>query len=80
MIAASSRALAGALGEDDIRNRCLMPEVSRLWDVCGLVAVAVARQAIDDGVAGFTDLDRLETRINEYRWVPKYPEIVITEA
>jgi len=80
MIAASSRALAEALNDDEISSRCLMPEVSRLWDVCGCVALAVARQAIEDGVAQSTETDDLETRIAEYRWVPAYPEIVRNDA
>ncbi|NIA28088.1 MAG: oxaloacetate-decarboxylating malate dehydrogenase, partial [Desulfobulbaceae bacterium] len=80
MIAASSRALAEALNEDEISNECLMPEISRLWDICGHVALAVAHQAIEDGVAQFTDADQLVTRIAEYRWGPEYPEIVRTDA
>ena len=75
----SSRALAAALSEDEISNGCLMPEVSRLWEVCGDVALAVARQAIADGVARFTQIDQLESKIAEYRWEPRYPEIVTTE-
>ncbi len=79
MIAASSRALAAALSEDEISNGCLMPEVSRLWEVCGDVALAVARQAIEDGVARFTQIDQLKSKIAENRWEPKYPEIVTTD-
>ena len=79
MIAASSRALAAALSEDEISNGCLMPEVSRLWEVCGDVALAVARQAIEDGVARFTQIDQLESKIAENRWEPKYPKIVTTD-
>jgi malic enzyme len=80
MIAASSRALAEALGEDEIKAGCLMPEVSRLWDVCGVVALAVAEQAIEDGVAKFTDASALPDKIAAYRWLPRYPEIVISES
>ena len=53
-----------------------MPEVSRLWDVCGEVAVAVANRAVKDGVAGNKSPDELQKRIGEYRWVPEYPEVV----
>lgn len=80
MIAASSRALAKALSDDDVRDQCLVPEVKRLWEVCGHVALAVAQQAIEDGVAPPADAGQLETRLAEYRWVPRYPEIVVTEA
>jgi malic enzyme len=53
-----------------------MPLVTRLWEICGIVGLAVARQAVADGVATFTDLDALEQRIDEYRWMPEYPEVL----
>lgn len=80
MIAASSKALAEALTEEEIESRCLMPEIFRLWEVCGQVALAVAQQAIEDDVARFAEAEQLETRIAEYRWVPEYPEIIVTES
>ena len=79
MIAASSRALAETLSEDEISSQCLMPEVSRLWEVCGHVAGVVAEQAIADGVAEEISIEELTKKIDEYRWLPKYPEIIITD-
>ena len=76
MIGASSTALAHALEESTIEERCLMPQVEELWNICGIVGLAVAKQAIVDGVATFTDIDALEQRINEYRWKPEYPEVL----
>ena len=76
MIGASSTALAHALEESTIEERCLMPQVDELWNICGIVGLAVAKQAIADGVAMFTDLDALEQRIDEYRWKPEYPEVL----
>ena len=76
MIAASATALADSLTSDELSDGCLMPEVSRLWDVCGEVAIAVAIQAVEDGVAGRKSSDELRKRIDDYRWVPEYPEIV----
>jgi malic enzyme len=76
MIGASSTALAHALEDSTIGERCLMPQVTRLWEICGIVGLAVARQAVADGVATFTDLDALEQRIDEYRWMPEYPEVL----
>ena len=80
MIGASSTALAHALEASTIEERCLMPEVNSLWDICGIVGLAVAKQAIADGVATFTDVDGLEQRINDYRWKPEYPEIFKADA
>ena len=76
MINASAHALAESLDDDEISGRCLMPEVSRLWDVSGNVALAVGRQAIEDGVADRISADELEERINDYRWKPEYPEMI----
>jgi malic enzyme len=76
MIGASSTALAKCLRDEELDQRCLMPKVDRLWEVCGVVGLAVARQAIEDGVATFTDVDALQQRIEEYRWEPRYPEII----
>ena len=76
MIGASSTALAHALEESTIEERCLMPQVEELWSICGIVGLAVAKQAIADGVATFRDLDALEQRIKEYRWKPEYPEVL----
>lgn len=76
MIGAASKALADSLTDDELAEGCLMPDVSRLWDVCGQVALATARRAISDGVAPEIDEDELTRKITDYRWRPVYPEIV----
>jgi len=76
MINASSTALAAALSEEEIADRSLMPEISRLWDICGDVALAVALQAMDDGVAESIDESELRDRIADERWLPEYPTLV----
>lgn len=77
MINASSRALADSLTVAELAEGCLMPEVSRLWDVCGIVGLAVAKQAIEDGVANIAAGADLEALFAEYRWKPTYPEFVV---
>ena len=67
MIAASATALADSLTSDELSDGCLMPAVSRLWDVCGEVAIAVAIQAVEDGVAGHKSSDELRKCIDDYR-------------
>lgn len=76
MISASAQALADSLTDAEIASRCLMPEVARLWDICGSVAHAVAMRACEDGVALEVDSDTLTRRLNDYRWVPEYPELI----
>ena len=78
MINASAVALAESLSDDDIGHRSLMPEASRLWEICGQVALAVARQAADDGVADQQSDDALRSRVDGLRWKPEYPKIVST--
>jgi len=76
MIAAAATALADSLTGEELTDGCLMPEVSRLWEVCGEVAISVANQAVHDGVAEKISSDDLSNRIDEYRWLPEYPEFV----
>lgn len=77
MISAAATALAGSLTDAELGEPCLMPEVTRLWDICGDVAIAVATQAVLDGVARQKKVGGLEEKIAVYRWKPVYPEIVI---
>ena len=76
MIGAASQALADSLGEKEIAERCLMPDVDSLWQVCGEVAVAVAERAMRDNVADTIDREALVEKLDDYRWRPEYPEMV----
>ncbi len=81
MISASALTLARSLSDSDIASRRLVPDVSRLWDICGEVASAVALQAVDDGVAGeSTDETTIRKRIDSMRWKVRYPHIESTFA
>jgi malic enzyme len=53
-----------------------MPEVSRLWEIGGEVAMAVGQQAIEDGVAAVIGADEYRKSIEDYRWIPEYPEMI----
>ncbi|MEM8815861.1 MAG: NAD-dependent malic enzyme [Pseudomonadota bacterium] len=76
MIAAAGAALGDSLTQQELEKHMLVPEVSRLTEVCREVAIAVARQAVADSVAGKSD--RIEERVLALRWEPRYPEIVST--
>lgn len=76
MISVAATALAETLSLGDLDHNCLMPEVAHLWDICGHVGLAVAHQAVEDGVATIDDPDALEQMMEDYRWKPRYPEIV----
>jgi len=79
MIAAAANALATSLQPDELAQQVLVPGINRLWEVCGTVGLAVAEQAIADGVATESNPDTLAARLQDYRWRPDYPQIVIEE-
>jgi malate dehydrogenase (oxaloacetate-decarboxylating) len=81
MISASATSLAESLNAEDVSERRLVPKISRLWEVCGNVAIAVARQAVRDGVAS-EDIDDTELlrRVAAARWKPEYPRIENTKG
>jgi malate dehydrogenase (oxaloacetate-decarboxylating) len=76
MIAVAAVALADSLTSTELSDGCLMPEITRLWDVSGEVGLAVANKAVLDGVAKKISSDEMQARIDEYRWVPEYPEFI----
>jgi len=76
MISAASQALADNLSDDELASRCLMPEVARLWDVTGAVAIAVAQCAMNEGVATQMDSDTLMSKLDDYRWKSAYPDFI----
>jgi malate dehydrogenase (oxaloacetate-decarboxylating) len=76
MISAAATSLADCLSESDVDGRRLMPEVKRLWEICGIVATAVAHQAIDDGVATKLKTDDVESAVDKQRWRPRYPTLI----
>jgi len=76
MISACAHALADSLTASDRRHCCLMPEISRLWEVSGIVGLAVAKQAVADDVSTCNAGDDLGNMIENYRWKPTYPEFV----
>ncbi len=78
MLSAAAQALADNLNENDIAEGALMPEVTRLWDISGEVALATAESAIADGVAPQMDRSEIVAKMTDYRWRPVYPEIVET--
>ena len=79
MIGAAANALAESVSDAELQHRQLVPEVSRLWSICGDVALAVARRAVDDGVASMADIDTLPDKLAEKRWKPTYPELVLAD-
>ncbi|HEY5655679.1 MAG TPA: malic enzyme-like NAD(P)-binding protein, partial [Woeseiaceae bacterium] len=79
MISAAAMALAEFLTDANIEEGVLMPRIGKLWEATGCVGLAVARQAIEDGVATKVTESELEAAFAEYRWFPDYPEFIKDE-
>jgi malic enzyme len=75
MTKVASEALAAQVTAEERAAGLLFPSVARLRAVSFEIAVAVARQAIKDGVAGcaLADVERL---VREARWSHDYPDYV----
>ncbi len=79
MISASALALARCLNDTDISERRLIPDVSRLWEICGDITVAVALQAVDEGLSSEAMSEQqIRERVASMRWKPDYPHIEST--
>jgi malate dehydrogenase (oxaloacetate-decarboxylating) len=75
MTKVASQALAKQVTDEECEAGLLFPAVSRLRSVSFEIAVAVAHQAIQDGVAGVAH-DDVERLVREARWSPDYPDYV----
>jgi malate dehydrogenase (oxaloacetate-decarboxylating) len=75
MTKVASEALAAQVTSDERDSSLLFPSVSRLRAVSFEIAVAVAHQAIQDGVADVAHGD-IERLVREARWSHDYPEYV----
>jgi malate dehydrogenase (oxaloacetate-decarboxylating) len=75
MTKAASEALAKQVTQEERDAGLLFPAVSRLRTVSFEIAVAVAHQAIQDGVAA-VEHDDVERLVREARWSPDYQDYV----
>jgi len=73
MLTASSIALAGQVSDFRLNLNCVYPPISDLHDVSLKVAIAVARKAMEQGVARKPIVpELLEETIMSKMWMPKY--------
>jgi malate dehydrogenase (oxaloacetate-decarboxylating) len=75
MTKVASEALAAEVTSEERDAGLLFPSVSRLRAVSFAIAVAVAHQAIQDGVADVAH-DDVERLVREARWSHEYPDYV----
>ncbi len=72
MIMAAAKALAGLSPAREDKNGRLLPPIAESRKVGMIVAEAVGRQAIADGVAALYDEATLNQQLREYVWEPVY--------
>jgi malate dehydrogenase (oxaloacetate-decarboxylating) len=77
MISVAANALAEAVTEDELQRGLLYPAVKRLREVSAQVAVAVMRQAAEEGRC--VGEDNYEQRVEQAMWLPRYPQYVAAD-
>ena len=70
MLLAGAYALADQVGDDLLAQGQIYPDISEVRSVSRAVAIAVAQEAIEEGVA--EPIDDLEAAIDAEMWVPEY--------
>jgi len=70
MFLAAAKTLAGCVSEEQLAMSCIYPRIDDVRRVSRAVALAVARRAIEEGVA--QPVDGLEAKIDAAMWDPKY--------
>jgi len=73
MTNAASKALAAQVTDEERALGLLFPSISRLRSVSHAIALAVARQALEDGVADVRAED-IDQAVEATMWDPQYPE------
>jgi len=79
MIAASARALAESITEDELQRGLLFPSIDRLREVTANVAVAVVDQAMEEGSA-ILDVKNVRETVVNAMWEPAYPPYEAVES
>lgn len=72
MMMAATKTLASISPTLEDKNAPLLPPVSESRKVAAVIAEAVARQAIAEGIAGIEDPASLPKQIRDYVWEPLY--------
>jgi malic enzyme len=75
MFLAAARVLADLVTDDRLATGALYPPVSALRSVSRAIAIAVAREAVEAGVAGAAELDdeaTIEAAVDAAMWWPAY--------
>jgi len=72
MIMAATKAMVGLSPTVEDRNAPLLPSISEARSISQVIAEAVGKQAIAEGVSAMKTPSALKERIAEYVWEPEY--------
>ena len=72
MLSAAATAIGSAIARDSSATGGLLPPLTQVGEVADLVALAVARQAVADGLAAPLDDDEIVEAVNSRKWTPEY--------
>ncbi len=75
MFTVAAETLASAVTEAEIAEGLLYPRLSRLRDVSRAIALAVAAEAVEQGVAPAPSADQFTAYLDEVVWEPFYPNL-----
>jgi malate dehydrogenase (oxaloacetate-decarboxylating) len=73
MFTVAAETLASMIEQSDIDEGALFPTLDRLRDITAAIAVAVAVEAGEEGVAEKLTPDEAQQRVTDTMWTPVYP-------
>jgi malate dehydrogenase (oxaloacetate-decarboxylating) len=76
MFTVAAQELAASIDEADLAESALFPPLSELRSVTARIAVAVAREAREQGLGKAISDVEIEAAVKEATWFPEYPELV----
>ena len=72
MLSAAATAIGSAIARDASTTGGLLPPLGQAGEVADLVALAVARQAVAEGLAAPLDDTEIVAAVNSRKWTPEY--------
>jgi malate dehydrogenase (oxaloacetate-decarboxylating)(NADP+) len=76
MFHAAARTVAEYVSADDLARGTLLPPLAGIRDISGRIAAAVARLAVEEGLAQALLPEDTESWVRERMYQPVYPEYV----
>jgi len=80
MLSTAATAIGSAVSHGESMHGGLLPPLSQAGDVADIVALAVARQAVTDGVAAHREDDQIVKAVSDCKWTPQYRPFPMTQG